>query len=345
VKGTGGFVLLALAAAAIAGCGGGGASSDEQDAAPDPVEGASSPVPLGSEPRAAKNGYSIIPGDAFVGTWEGLATQNGPGAHDTRTYPVSMRIEPKPRIEEDPHGYATVINGAVRYESFGCGGPVAIDTAGKGDDGTTNEFGEAFHAPASNVGYSYTLHETIATGRDKCGGGGAITAVTEGDELDWRWKDGDLEATAILRLAGAPTGEPVAEDVIREAQGHEYSGTVTQWGPRGQKSSYELYYVLYPPDGPRFGAGDGHTQSYDGPCMGNGVLEIESVAGAKATLRRRFDRYSTCIGGGVIETRAVGDKLLFRWLRQGDDDRGEQNDVIALGTLSKSGPPRGLAPG
>jgi hypothetical protein len=79
--------------------------------------------------------------------------------------------------------------------------------------------------------------------------------------------------------------------------------------------------------------------------MGTAVLGIDSVAGDRAVLRRRFDRYSNCIGGGVIEARAVGDKLLFRWLRQGDDDRGEENDVIALGTLSKSGPARGPAPG
>jgi hypothetical protein len=347
LRGTGGFVPLALSVVAIAGCGGDESSGEATDTSSQAaeVEEAGSPVALGTEPRAAENGYSIIPGSGLVGTWEGLATQNGPGAHETRTYPVSMRIDPKVQVDKDSDGNTTVTNGEVRYESFGCGGPVEINEAGKGQEGITDQFGESFHAPAANVGYSYTLQETIVSGRDDCGSGGTITAVTEGDELDWRWRYGDVEATAVLRLRGAPEREPVAEDVVREVQGHEYSGTVTQWGPRGQRSSYELYYTLYPPDGRDFGPGDGNTQSFDGPCMGTAVLGIDSVAGDRAVLRRRFDRYSNCIGGGVIEARAVGDKLLFRWLRQGDDDRGEENDVIALGTLSKSGPARGPAPG
>ncbi len=41
----------------------------------------------------------------------------------------------------------------------------------------------------------------------------------------------------------------------------------------------------------------------------------------------------------------MGDKLLYRWYRQSDDDRGEQDDVIALGTLSESGPSLGPPPG
>jgi hypothetical protein len=338
-----------LVVAAIAGCGGDEPASeqaaDKGGSQGHQADAASSPVGEGSKPRAAANGYSIVPGSAFVGTWEGLATQNGPGEHETRTYPVSMRIEPKAEIDESARGEDAVINGTVRYPSFDCGGPVTIFEAGKGREGVTNRFGEAFRAPAGDVGYRYGLEETIVEGRDDCGSGGTITAVTEGDELDWRWKDGDVEATAILHLRDGPERAPVSEEEVRELQGHEYSGTVTQWGPRGQKASYELYYVLYPPDGPSFGPGDGHTQSFDGPCMGNGVLRIESVAGDRVVLRRRFDRYSNCIGGGEVQTRLVDGRLLFRWLRQRDDDRGEQDDVIALGRLSKAGPARGPAPG
>jgi hypothetical protein len=339
-------VLIALTAGLVAGCGGDDGSTEQSTTAggSDEVDAATAPVELGSKPRVAPNGYATVPGSALVGTWEGVATQIGPG-EDTRTYPVSMQINPKAQVDKDADGYVTVSNGAVRYESFGCSGAVQIVAAGKGDKGITNEFGATFHAPASDVGYRYTLNETIQSRRDQCGAGGRITAVTEGDELDWRWKYRDVEATAILHRTDAPAGEVVSEDVIREVQGHEYSGAVTQWGPRGQRSRYELYYVLYPPGKPAPGPGDGHTQSYDGPCMGNAVLRIQSVSGDRAVLRRRFDRYSNCIGGGVIQTRAVGDKLLFRWLRQRDDDRGEESDVIALGTLSKSGPAQGPAPG
>jgi hypothetical protein len=340
--------VLVVLAAAIAGCGDGDDRSPKQGKdAPhaERAQAAGSPVGEGSKPHVGANGASIVPGSAFVGTWEGLATQNGPGKHETSTYPVSMRIDPKVEIDESARGEDAVTNGTIRYPSFDCGGRVTIFEAGKGREGVTNGFGEAFRAPAQDVGYRYGLEERIVEGRDDCGAGGTITAVTEGDELDWRWKDGDLEATAILQLRDAPERAPASEEEIRELQGHEYSGTVTQWGPRGGKASYELYYVLYPPDGPSFGPGDGHTQSFDGPCMGNGVLRIESVSGDRAVLRRRFDRYSNCIGGGVIQTRLVDGKLLFRWLRQGDDDRGEQDDVIALGTLTKAGPARGPAPG
>ncbi len=298
------------------------------------IQAAASPVGLGTKPRSIGGGQAIVAGSGFVGIWKGLATQNGPGARETRTYPVSMGIEAGYGIP--PGGGSGEVarqywgNGDIRYPSFHCSGRVKIVEAGSGPGG---------------IGYRYKLEERIYDGRDKCGSGGTITAVSEGDELDWRWKDDQVEATAILGQVQAPKRMPVSEQTIRELQGHEYSGTVTQWGPRGQKASYQLYYVLYPPDGPRFGPGDGHTQSYDGPCMGNGVLHIESVSGDRAVLRRRFDRYSNCIGGGVVETRLVGDKLLFRWLRQGDDERGEQEDVIALGTLSESGPARGPAPG
>ena len=300
------------------------------------LEIAGRPFDAGTKPRSFAGSRAIIAGSGFTSGWKGFATQNGPGEHETRTYPVYMAIDSGYGIPPGGGSASEDLqrkywgNGDIRYPSFHCSGRVKIVEAGSGPDG---------------FGYRYELEERINYGRDKCGTGGTITAVTEGDELDWRWKDGDVEATAILDSSEAPEREAVSEQTIRELQGHEYSGTVTQWGPRGQKASYELYYVLYPPDGPRFGPGDGHTQSYDGPCMGNGVLTVESVAGDRAVLRRRFDRYSNCIGGGVVETRLVGDKLLFRWLRQGDDERGEQDDAIALGTLSESGPARGPAPG
>jgi hypothetical protein len=164
-----------MAVAWAAGCGGGDDGSSEPATTAtgsEEVDAATSPLELGSKPRAAPNGYSIVPGSAFVGTWEGLATQNGPGANDTRTYPVSMRIDPKVQVDKDADGYTTVANGAVRYESFDCEGLVQIDEAGKGDKGIINQFGEAFHAPASDVGYRYILRERIQSGRDVCGSGG-----------------------------------------------------------------------------------------------------------------------------------------------------------------------------
>ena len=285
------------------------------------VEAASSPVGPGTKPRVAQGGDTVIPGSSFVGTWEGVATQIGPGKNQTLTYPVYFRIDPRPKADGG--------NGGVRYDSFDCLGRVRIFEAGAGPDG---------------FGYRYKLREKILVGRDNCPSGGTVTAVTEGDELDWRWKQGDVEATAILHLREAPKREAVSDDVIRELQGHEYLGTVTQWGPTGEKGTYQTYYGLYPPGkSPKPGV-DGWTLYPDSDPECTGTLTIESVAGDRATLRERIES-GGCFDNGLIEARKVGDKLLYRWYRQSDDDRGEQDDVIALGTLSESGPSLGPPPG
>jgi hypothetical protein len=280
------------------------------------VEAATSPVGLGSKPRVGPGGDTVIPGSAFVGTWEGIATQIGPGKHQTLTYPVYLRIDPRPKADGG--------NGGARYDSFDCLGRVRIFEAGDGPEG---------------VGFSYKLREKILVGRDNCPSGGTITAVTEGDELDWRWKQGDVEAVAVLRLRDAPKREQVSEEVIRELQGHSYLGEATQWGPRGQKGSYQVRFGLWPP-GKGHGA-DGFTQY--GDCIGK--LTLVSVEGDRATLREHITA-GDCFDNGLMETRKVGDdQVLYRWYRQSDDDRDEQNDVIAIGTLTKSGPALGPAPG
>lgn len=285
------------------------------------VEAASSPVGRGTKPRVGPGGNTAIPGSAFVGTWEGVATQIGPGKHQTLTYPVYFRIDPRPKADGG--------NGGVRYDSFDCLGRVRIFEAGSGPEG---------------FGYRYRLREKILVGRDNCPSGGTITAVTEGDELDWRWKQGDVEATAVLRLREASKRETVSEDVIRELQGHEYVGTVTQWGPRGQKGSYRTYYGLYPPEeSPKKGV-DGWTLYPDSEPDCYGTLKVESVEGDRATVREKIGA-GHCFDNGLIEARRVGDKLLYRWYRQSDDDSGEQEDVIAIGTLSESGPSLGPPPG
>ena len=170
------------------------------------IEAATSPVGTGTKPRVAGN--TVIPGSAFVGTWEGTATQIGPGKNQTFSYPVYMRIDPKPKGDGG--------NGGVRYDSYNCLGRVRIFEAGSGPDG---------------IGYRYKLREKILVGRDDCGSGATITAVTEGDELDWRWKDGSSEATAVLRLREAPEREPVSDDVIRELQAHRVQRRPDPMGP------------------------------------------------------------------------------------------------------------------
>ncbi len=285
------------------------------------LEAAVSPVGPGSKPRVGPGGNTVIPGSSFVGTWEGVATQIGPGKHQTLTYPVYFRIDPRPKADAG--------NGGVRYDSFDCLGRVRIFEAGAGPEG---------------FGYRYKLREKILVGRDNCPSGGTITAVTEGDELDWRWKQGDVEATAILHLREAPKREPVSEDLVRELQGHEYLGNVTQWGPTGEKGTYQTYYGLYPPGkSPKPGI-DGWTLYPDSHPNCIGTLMIESVAGDRATLREHITG-GDCFDNGLIEARKVGDQLLYRWYRQSDDDRGEQDDVIAIGTLSESGESLGPPPG
>jgi hypothetical protein len=282
------------------------------------VEAATSPVGRGSQPQVGPGGDTVIPGSAFVGTWEGIATQIGPGEHQTLTYPVYLRIDPRPKADGG--------NGGVRYDSFDCLGRARIFEAGDGPEG---------------VGFSYKLREKILLGRDNCPSGGTITAVTEGDELDWRWKQGNVEATAVLRLRDAPSREKVSEEVIRELQGHNYLGDATQWGPRGQKQSYPVRFGLWPPG--KVHGSDGFTQY--GDCIGD--LTLISVEGDRATLREHITE-GDCFDNGLMETRKVGDdQILYRWYRQSDDDRDEQNDVIAIGTLtqSMSGPALGPAPG
>ena len=215
-------------------------------------------------------------------------------------------------------------NGGVRYDSYGCLGRVRIFEAGSGPDG---------------FGYRYKLREKILVGRNDCGSGATITAVTEGDELDWRWKDGSSEATAVLHLRDAPEREPVSEDVIRELQAHQYSGNLTQWGPRGTKHSYFVDFGLYPP-GERKVTVDGFTAYQN--CTGS--VTVLSAAGDRARLREHITD-GDCFDHGLIETRKVGNKLLFRWYRQDADGPNEQNDVIALGTLTGSGPALGPPPG
>jgi hypothetical protein len=280
------------------------------------VEAAVSPVGRGTKPRVGAGGNTVIPGSAFVGTWEGVATQIGPGQHQTLTYPVYFRIDPRPKADGG--------NGGVRYDSFDCLGRVRIFEAGSGPEG---------------FGFRYKLREKILVGRDNCPSGGTITAVTEGDELDWRWKQGDVEATAILRLRDAPKREPVSAEVIRELQGHNYLGEATQWGPRGEKQSYQVRFGLYPP-GKGHGS-DGFTQY--GDCIGK--LTLVSAEGDRATLREHITA-GDCFDHGLMETRKVGDdQVLYRWYRQSDDDRDEQDDVIAIGTLTQTGPALGPAPG
>lgn len=275
----------------------------------------------GTRPQRAASGDAIIPGSELWGTWEGVATQNGPGKHQTLTYPVYFRIDPKVGPDDG--------NGGIRYDAFDCLGRVRIFQVGSGPDG---------------FGYRYKLREKILAGQENCESGGTITAVTEGDELDWRWNKGNVEVAAILHERGAPRRQQTSEEALRVVQGHEYIGTVTQWGPRGEKGTYQTYYGLYPPGkSPKPGV-DGWTLYPDSDPECTGTLTIESVAGDRATLRERIAS-GGCFDHGLIEARRVGNKLLYRWYRQSDDDRGEQNDVIALGTLSESGPSLGPPPG
>ncbi|MGH2967085.1 MAG: hypothetical protein ACRDMH_17130 [Solirubrobacterales bacterium] len=285
------------------------------------VAAATSPVGTGTKPRVAAGGNSVIPGSSFVGTWEGTATQIGPDKHQTFSYPVYMRIDPRPKGDGG--------NGGVRYDSYNCLGRVRIFEAGSSPDG---------------IGYRYKLREKILAGRGDCGSGATITAVTEGDELDWRWKDGPSEATAVLRLREAPKRQPVSEDVIRELQGHEYIGDVTQWGPTGQKGTYQAYYGLYPPGKSPSPGVDGWTLYPDSDPDCTGTLTIESVEGDRATVREHIQA-GHCFDNGLIEARTVGNKLLYRWYRRSESGGDERNDVIALGTLSESGPSLGPPPG
>ena len=230
------------------------------------------PFELGTKPRVAPNGYAIVPGSAFVGTWEGPGDPERPRRPRDPDLPGLHADRPEgSRWAKDADGDTTG-NGASAMTSFDCEGP-GEDRRG----GNAARDGHSATATSSE-------ERILRTARDNCPSGRAtITAVTEGDELDWRWKQGDVEATAILHRATPRSAQPVSEDVIRELQGHEYSGTVTQWGPRGRQASYDLYYVPLPAREAGPGPGDGHTQSYDGPCMGNGVLRLESVAGDRAS--------------------------------------------------------------
>lgn len=278
-----------------------------------------SPVGLGTAPRVTQDGNAVIPGSAFVGTWEGTALQIEPGKQ-TQRYPVYFRIDPN--VKEDGG------NGGVRYDSFDCLGRVRIYEAGAGPDG---------------FGYRYRLKETILTRRDVCGAGGTIVAVTEGDELDWRWKQRDIEVVAVLHLRDAPKRPPVAEDAMRELQGHDYSGTVTQYGPDDEKTSYPMRFGLYPPGS---GNVDGYTQYSQPDCLGE--LTFVRGEGDRAVLRERITQ-GECIDGGEVETRRIGDKLLFRWfadISPGKDDQLRKDNVV-LGTLSQVSdePTHGPAPG
>ena len=75
-----------------------------------------------------------------------------------------------------------------------------------------------------------------------------------------------------------------------------------------------------------------------------GYVTVLSAAGDRARLREHITE-GDCFDHGLIETRKVGNKLLFRWYRQDADGPDEQNDVIALGTLTGSGPALGPPPG
>ena len=250
------------------------------------IEAASSPVG-----RAASRGPPATPSSPvahFVGTWEGTATQIGPSKNQTFSYPVYMRIDPQPKGDGG--------NGGVRYDSYNCLGRVRIFEAGSSPEG---------------FGYRYKLSEKILAGRDDCGSGATITAVTEGDELDWRWKDGSSEATAVLRLREAPKREPVSEDVIRELQGHEYIGDVTQWGPTGHEG--QLPGLLRPLPARQVAQPGGRwwTLYPDSDPDCTGTLTIESVEGDRATVREHIQA-GHCFDNGLIEARTVGNKLLYR---------------------------------
>jgi hypothetical protein len=133
--------------------------------------------------------------------------------------------------------------------------------------------------------------------------------------------------------------------VIRELQGREFLGNVTQWGPTGQKSTYQVYYGLYPPGKEPPSGVDGWTLYPDSDPDCIGALTIESAAGDRAVLREHITS-GDCFDNGRIEARKVGDKqLLYRWLRQDADGPNEQDDVIALGTLTDSGQSLGPPPG
>ena len=129
-----------------------------------------------------------------------------------------MRIDPRPKADGG--------NGGVRYDSYGCLGRVRIFEAGSGPDG---------------FGYRYKLREKILVGRDDCGSGATITAVAEGDELDWRWKDGPAGATTdSLHLSQrARALSPFTGGRDPRAPGTSSTASnLTQWGPRGTKHSY-----------------------------------------------------------------------------------------------------------
>ena len=74
-----------------------------------------------------------------------------------------------------------------------------------------------------------------------------------------------------------------------------------------------------------------------------GTLTIESVQGDRATVREHIQA-GHCFDNGLIEARTVGNKLLYRWYRRTESGGDERNDVIALGTLSESGPSLGPPP-
>jgi hypothetical protein len=118
---------------------------------------------------------------------------------------------------------------------------------------------------------------------------------------------------------------------------------VTQWGPRGQKSTYQVYYGLYPPGKEPSSGVDGWTlYPSNTDCIG--TLTVESAEGDRATVREHITS-GDCYDNGLIEARRVGDQLLYRWLRQDPNGPHEQNDVIAVGTLSESGQSLGPPPG
>jgi hypothetical protein len=281
------------------------------------LEAASSPVGAGSAPRR-EGADAILPGSGFVGTWEGIATQVGPGRRNL-TYPVYMRIDRGLKADR--------ANGGVRYDSFNCLGRVKIVQAGSNPDG---------------FGYRYKLRERILVGRKRCTAGGTITAVTEGDELDWRWRRKDITVVGILRLRDAPERGSPSLDTIRSLQGFDFTGQVTQYGPGGARDTHYVRFGLWPP-------GQSPVSGYDGWAQygcGIGRLKLVSVSGDRAVMRETLEPHSrSCIPGGRIETRRVGDKLLWRWFKQADDGKGESQDTVVLGTLELSGPSRGPAPG
>ena len=204
-----GAVLLGGALVAV--LAGGLLSGDESP----PKAAAADPDP-GSQPRTIADGGGIVPGSAFVGLWEGTARQYGPDG--TSAYPVAMEIAANPA----PDGSG----GSTDYPTFSCGGDLRIEDAN-----------------SAEVGTQYVMSETITRNQRRCASAESITAVLQGDEVEWRWQLDEYNVVGVLRRADAPPprGREFGLDAgDLEQLGGSHRGSVVQYGPRAEVVRYPL---------------------------------------------------------------------------------------------------------